>query len=128
MYQHITNFNELPDFQEFARNKNEVTSNSSDLDLMIIDISTRERKQNSSDNGSGPNQVEDDMDFYLAKELLEMNKNPLMMKSLFLPDKEDVFFNNFDRMNLESDTLISDESIIQKTAPENKFRGEFKRS
>lgn len=119
----VTNYNEIPNFQNLARNKNKIKTSSSELDLMILDIGNRERKLTFNDKFSADERVSDDIDHYLAKELLEMNRNPLMMRSLFLPDEEDVYFNNSDRTDMESDSLISDEDIMKKIAPENKFRG-----
>jgi hypothetical protein len=119
----ITTFKQLPQFDSLARAPNNIDSNSSDLDLMIIDIAARQRKVNSSDKTYGDERLRDDMDLYLAKELLDMNRNPLMMKSLFLPDEEDVYFNNLDRPGVESDSFITDADILKKQALPNKFRG-----
>ena len=122
MHTHVTRPSQIPDFNSISRNNNIITSNDQELDLMIIDIENRHRTEKSK-NSSDFDDVIDENRLYLARELLNLNKNPIMIKSLFLPDEEDVFFNNKDLENVESGVMISDEDIMNKEALPNKIRG-----
>jgi hypothetical protein len=123
MNKYIETLHEMPKFDMISRRENQVTTNSGELDLMIIDIGIRQRKTNKNEFKQTENNYKDDVNFQLANELRIMNKEPILMKSLFLPDTEDVYFNNLDIQGRESYELITDEEIMKRQPIDNKHRG-----
>lgn len=117
----------MPNFNSIRRNELNLNSNLEDLDLMIIDIETKYENKKTS-NFDDNTEKNDNNPLYLARELLNWNNSPINIKSLFLPDEEDVFFNNKDLKNKKPHKLISDEEIMKKKALPNSFRRKLKKN
>lgn len=103
------------DFDFYQRSLPSSKDNSQELHLMIIDIETRETKLPTSDGFKSQNEP---TPIYVSRELHHMKKSPLMMRSLFLPDEEDVFFLNNDISGSQVEQQISDEEIESRAIEE----------
>ena len=93
----VKNTADIPLFKEYSRNEILDLDESKDIDLMIIDIETRFEKNNDHNQTKATRfgmMDENEQDLaYISKTIFQMKKNPQLMRSLFIPDKEDVFFN-----------------------------------
>lgn len=96
------------DFDFYKRGLPSSKDNCQELHLMIIDIETRETRLPVNDGTKSQNEP---TPLYVGRQLFDMKKSPLMMRSLFLPDEEDVFFLNNDIEGSQPEKQISDEEI-----------------